>query len=95
MRLTELNRWRVSLNFCYPSFDVMNVWPSEITSFTPLRPHLTRPFKKPDQPFDKLRRRCLRGTDAEADNLAPTVARHDTAIIAAAETIRSPSRTFR
>jgi hypothetical protein len=38
-----------------------------MTSLTPLRPHLTRPFRKADL--------GLRGTDAEPDDLASTFGR--------------------
>jgi hypothetical protein len=37
---------------------------------------LTKPFRKPDQPFDKLRRLGFRGAEAEADDLMPTIAGH-------------------
>ena len=38
-----------------------------------LRPRLTKPFRKADQPFDRLRRFGLRGADAETDDLAPAL----------------------
>jgi len=37
---------------------------------------LTKPFRKPDQTFDKLRRLGFRGAEAEADDLMPTIAGH-------------------
>src|SRR3954447_6072995 len=65
-------------------------WPSEITSFTPLSPRLTRLFRKADQ----------NGSASEGPMPSPTISRRPslftaTAIIAATDTMRPPSRTFR
>ncbi len=47
-----------------------------MTSLTPLRPRLTRPLRKLDQPFDRLRRLGLRRTDAKPDDLARAFGRN-------------------
>ena len=65
-------------------------WASEITSLTPLRPRLTRLFRKADQNVSA----------SEGPMPRPTISRRPsvltaTAIIAATETIRPPSRTLR
>src|SRR5262249_57123682 len=61
-----------------------------ITSLPPLRPRLTRPFKKADQ----------NGSASDGPMPSPTISRRPsldtaTAIIAATETMRPPPRTFR
>src|ERR1700693_1273119 len=65
-------------------------WASDITSLTPLRPRLTRPFRNADQ----------NGSASDGPLPSPTISRPPsvvaaTAIIAATETMRPPSRTFR
>ena len=65
-------------------------WASEITSLMPLRPRLTKPFKKADQ----------NGSASEGPMPSPMISRRPSletamAIIAATETMRPPSRTLR
>src|SRR5205823_1795949 len=65
-------------------------WASEITSLTPRKPRFTSPFRKPDQ----------NGSASEGPMPRPTISRRPsldtaTAIIAATETMRPPSRTLR
>jgi hypothetical protein len=65
-------------------------WASETTSLTPLRPRRTSRLRKADQNVSA----------SEGPRCRPTISRRPsvstaTAIIAATETIRPPSRTFR
>src|SRR5918911_447219 len=65
-------------------------WASEATSFTPLRPRLTRLLRNVDQKVSaSLGPRC-RPTTSRRPSVSTA-----TAIMAATETIRPPSRTFR
>ena len=65
-------------------------WASEITSLTPCNPRLTKPLINPDQ----------NGSASEGPMPRPTISRRPsvftaTAIIAATEMMRPPSRTLR